>query len=102
MSDTVTVTVDEIEALATKIDVGDGLDDHDRVVVRALLVLAAERLADLARSEVEGFSFDFGPPGLGGAVGLTFPTTEFDEKSSPKLFQHCCTGKHIAKANLTL
>ncbi len=104
MDDTMAVTLDEICALASKIDAGEPLDGDDQMVMRALLVLAGERVAELGQdaNEVDGFAFDFGAPGVDGTVGLSFPVTEFSEKSSPKLFLHCCTGKHIPTGKLTV
>ena len=103
MDDTMTVTFDEICAVATKIDAGEPLDGDDQVIMRALLVLAAERVAELAEgaSEVEGFSFDLGAPPVNTTFGLSLAVSKLQDKSSPQLFLHCCTGKHFPQATIT-
>ncbi len=105
MRDDVTITSDELVAVADKIDADAPLDDHDRTVLRALFQLAGERVADLAASDVSGFSFELGPQGLEGSLSLTFPAevafTKKVDKSSAKLFQSCCTGEHIKQATIT-
>ena len=103
MSDTTTIGIDEIQAVAAKLDEGHELDPHDRVVVRALLVLAGERVADLAGAEVAGFAWDPGVPGLGPAVGFDFDDGQLtDAVSSSALFLKCCNGKHFKTVSLSL
>ena len=46
------------------------------------------------------------PVGTGAGAGRVevsnFTVSKKTDKSSPKLFQHCCSGKHIPTATLTL
>ena len=102
MSDTVTIAIEEIEAVAAKVDAGDLLDDHDRTVFHGLLVLAGERVADLAGSEVEGF--DLGPQGIGESLSLSFSSIELAPSGAegPSLFHNCCTGKHYSNVTLAI
>ncbi len=103
MTDTTTIGIDEIQAVAAKLDEGQELDPHDRVVVRALLVLAGERVAELAGAEVAGFAWDPGAPGLGPTVGFDFDGGQLtDAVSSSALFLKCCTGKHFPTATLSV
>ena len=99
MSDTVTVDIEEIEAVAAKVDAGDPLTDHDRTVFRGLLVLAGERVADLAGGEVEGF--DLGPSGISESLSFNFSTIELaPSHDGGSLFRNCCTGKHFPSVSL--
>jgi hypothetical protein len=95
MTDTMTISIDEIEAVVAKIEAVTELDDHDQTVLRALVMLAGERVADLADDEVEGFGFGLGSPGIGDVV-LSFPGPELTDTahSGPYLFKNCCTGSH--------
>jgi Type VI secretion system effector, Hcp len=106
MPDDVTITSDEFAAVAAKVDADASLDDHDKTVLRALFQLAGERVADLAGSEVSGFSFDPGPQGVGGSLSFNFPAevafTKKVDTSSAKLFLSCCTGEHIKQATITV
>ena len=105
MNDDVTITSDEFAAVAAKLDADAPLDDRDKTVLRGLLQLAGERIADLAGSEVTGFGFDLGRQGIGGAFSLNFsPDVAFTktvDKSSAKLFASCCTGEHFKQATIT-
>lgn len=103
MSDTQIIAIDEIEPLATEIDGGDQPDDDDdKVVLRALLVLAGEPVADLAGNDVEGFAFDTGPQGIFDTVGLHFPAEVLgDATPSVTLFRRCCNGEHHKKVTIT-
>ncbi len=101
MTDTVTISIDEIEGVVARIEALSDLDDHDRTVLRALVMLAGQRVADLANDEVEGFDFDLGSPALGG-VGLSFPGPELTDTthSGPYLFKNCCNGTHYKSVTL--
>jgi hypothetical protein len=106
MADDVTITSDELAAVAAKIDADGPLDDRDRTVLRAMFQLAGERVADLAAGDVSGFNLDLDPGGIGAPVSLNFSPvvdiTKQVDKPSPSLFLHCCTGKHIPRATITV
>ena len=105
MSDDVTISGDEFAAVAARVDADVPLDDRDKTVLRALLQLAGERVADLATNEVSGFNFDLGAQGLGSPLSLNFggmvDVTKTVDKSSAKLFLSCCKGEHIKQASIT-
>lgn len=58
MSETMTIHEDEIAAVAAKLDTGEALDDFDRVILRAVFLLAGKTAADLDEefAEVAGFA----------------------------------------------
>jgi hypothetical protein len=58
MSDTMTIHEDEIAAVAAKLDAGETLDEYDRVILRAVFLLAGKTVADLddEMADVAGFS----------------------------------------------
>jgi type VI protein secretion system component Hcp len=58
MSDTMSIHEDEIAAVAAKLDAGETLDEYDRVILRAVFLLAGKTVADLDddMAEVAGFS----------------------------------------------
>lgn len=75
--------------------------------------IKGESLDDKHKDEIEILSFSFGATNAGsGGVGSGHGTgrvnihdihfTKNHDLSSPSLFQHCCTGKHIPNALLTL
>jgi hypothetical protein len=69
MSDTMSIHEDEIAAVAAKLDAGETLDEYDRVILRAVFLLAGKTAADLddEMADVAGFSQQ---PGAG--FSLTF------------------------------
>ena len=60
MSETTSITSDQIEALAAKVDAGGALDDHDQTVLRGVFFLAGRAVA--LEADVEGFAA--GAPGV--------------------------------------
>ena len=127
MAETLTITSDEVEAVAGRIDADEPLDARDKAILRGVFVLAgraaataeqdetliAAALADPASSgegsdggdEVGGYAFDFGPttPGVSLELGFTGPVTDAAKGSfsaSHRLMQACCKGKHIPEATI--
>ncbi len=105
---TTTITSDEIEAVAAKIDADQPLDDRDRFVLRGLFLLAGEAASQIvADDEVEGFGLGADVPNDFG-LSLNFSAPSLVESSKVhgsfskgrRLLQACCTGEHIKNATL--
>jgi hypothetical protein len=64
MSDTLTISTEEIEAVAAKLDAGETLDEYDRVILRAVFLMAGSSAADSLDEDVEGFGFSIGSEAL--------------------------------------
>jgi len=83
MSDTMTITSEEIEAVAAKLDAGEALDKYDRVILRAVFIMAGSSAADALGEDgddvdgfqaggirpMESFSLNFAVPGDGSVKG---------------------------------
>ena len=110
MSDTTTITGDEIEAVAAKIDADRPLDEHDKLVLRGVFLLAGEAAANLTdEDEVEGF--DFGPGALNAGFGLNLhfdpPLPEDADvqktfSAGQRLSRSCCRGEHFKQGKITM
>lgn len=67
-----TITPEELDALAAKLDRLDGeLTDDERALLSGLLAVAVDRLREQAEDEVSGYSFSFGAQ-PGGSLGQGF------------------------------
>ena len=68
MSDELTLTTEEIEGLATRLEAWDGLSDRDREVLAGLFALAGSAIASAQpEDEVSGFALDASANPGGGA-----------------------------------
>ncbi len=68
MSDELTLTTDEIEGLASRLDSWDGLSDRDREVLGGVFALAGSAIASAKpEDEVSGFALDASETPGGGA-----------------------------------
>jgi hypothetical protein len=76
MSDELTLTTDEIEGLADRLDAWDGLSDRDREVLAGVFALAGTAVASAqpeSEAEVSGFALETAP----GPQGGTFQAFEY-------------------------
>jgi hypothetical protein len=124
VAETLTITSDEVEAVAARIDADEPLDARDKAILRGVFVLAGRAAAtaeqdetliaaalagpassDEGADEVGGYAFDFGPttPGVSLELGFTGPVTDAAKGSfsaSHRLMEACCKGRHIPEAKL--
>ena len=110
MIETTTITGDEIEAVAAKIDADRPLDEHDKLVLRGIFLLAGEAAAGLADDiEVEGFDLGAGALNTGFVLNLHFDPPLPDDADVHKTFsagqrlsRSCCRGEHIKQGTITM
>ena len=83
MSDELTLTTDEIESLATRLEAWDELSERDREVLGGLFALAGSAIAAAQPSdEVSGFALDAtGNPGGGVFESFQWGTTQAEAGS---------------------
>jgi hypothetical protein len=95
----------EVEALATKIDAGAPIDDHDREILEVVFRLAGIGASNVGgeetveEPEVGGFAMVQNPVPLTGqfSAGLSmeaFTIKKTTDKASPIFFRNCCAGSH--------
>jgi len=128
VAETLTITGDEVEAVAARIDAGEPLEARDKVILRGVFVLAGRAAATAEQDEaliaaalagsasgddgdgdeVGGYAFDVvaGTPGVSLELDFTGPVTDASKtkgsfSASHGLMQACCNGKHIATGKIT-